>query len=234
MPSAQQQVSPKTGSAKMSTLAIVWGLVAGVAYLGLIQGAAERIYSAVGSSLAPGATDSGLRTLDSQLTSQFHIAVNSFSSLSTVAIAAIPVAILGTIALGLAVRLRPAQGAFSSLLIVAGVLGLVGTALLFVDLVANDPSHRSAFFLAIGTIVVAAVLLRLQKFVRRFYQRSPAAATLIIGLVAVAYLFLANNSSIFTIVLEDLDIYLAVAAFAIVIYAGYHTTRHGQRLRRGK
>src|SRR5690348_8152467 len=113
MPSAQQ-VSPKTGSAKMSTLAIVWGLVAGVAYLGLIQGAAERIYSAVGSSLAPGATDSGLRTLDSQLTSQFHIAVNSFSSLSTVAIAAIPMAILGTIALGLAVRIRPTQGAFSS------------------------------------------------------------------------------------------------------------------------
>ena len=232
MPS--NQISPKAGSAKMSTMAIVWGLVAGVAYLGLIQGVATRLYSAVGQSLSPGATDSGLRTLDSQLTSHLHIAVNSFSSLSTIAIAAIPVAAIASIILGLGVRLRATQGAFSSLLIVAGVVGLVGVGLLFVDLVANDTGHRSALFLAIGTIVVGAVILRLQQFVRRFYQRSPAVTSLIVGAVAVAYLFLANNTSIFGIVLQDVDIYLALAAFAIVVYAGYQTARHGQRLRRGK
>jgi hypothetical protein len=232
MPS--NQISPKAGSAKMSTMAIVWGLAAGVAYLGLIKGAAASVYRAVGTSLSPSATDSGLSMLDSDLTKHFHIAVNSFSSLATVAIAAIPVAIIASIALGLAVRLRPTQGTFSSLLVVAGLLGIVGTGLLFVDLVANDSSHRSDIILAIGTIIVTAVLLRLQRVVRGFYQRTPAFATLIVGVVAVAYLFLANNTSIFGIVLQDVDVYLGLAAFALVVYAGAQTARHGLRLRRGK
>jgi hypothetical protein len=230
MPS--NQISPKAGSAKMSTMAIVWGLAAGVAYLGLINGAATQLYNSLKAPLP--SNDSGLRTLDAQLTAHFHIAVNSFSSLATIAVAAIPVAIIATIALGLGVRVRPTQGAFSSLLVIAGVVGLAGVGLLFIDVVANAPANRSALFLALGTIVVGAVLLRLEKFIRRFYQRSPAFASLIVGVVAVAYLFLANNTSIFGIVLQDVDVYLALAAFAIVIYAGYHTVRHGQRLRRGK
>ncbi len=223
MPSAQ--VSPKTGSAKMSTMAIAWGLVAGVAYLGLIN---KVVVNANSSSLGLSlpTTDDGLLAL--------KVPNSVLPTLSQFAVGAIAVAILATLAFGLATRLRPTQGAFPSLLIVSGIVGIVGSGLVFLDVVASDNKNRSDLVVAIGTIVAVAVLLRVQRFVRRFYQRSPAAASLVVGAFIIIYLFLTNGTSIFTILLRDLDIYLALSAFAVVIYAGYQTTRHGQRLRRGK
>src|SRR5260370_17961756 len=144
MPS--NQISPKAGSAKMSTMVIVWGLAAGVDYLGLINGAATQLYNSLKAPLP--SNDSGLRTLDSQLTAHFHIAVNSFSSLATIAVAAIPVAIIATIALGLGVRVRPTQGVFSSLLVVPGVVGLSGAEFLLIALRVRTHSSTHPSLLA--------------------------------------------------------------------------------------
>jgi hypothetical protein len=119
------------------------------------------------------------------------------------------------------------------LLIAAAVLGLAGTALLFFNRVVKD-EKPAEILAALGTIVAIPVLLRVQRFVRRFYQRVPAFASLLVGALLLAYLFLTNGTSISAIIMRDVDIYLALGAFTMVLYSGITLVRRGQQLRRGR
>ncbi len=104
--------------------------------------------------------------------------------------------------------------------------------MLFLGLVATD-KNGNQFVVALATIVLIAVLIRLQRFIRRFYQRAPAAASLILAALIVAYLILGSGTNITSIVLVQMDIWLALIAFAIALYGGIVQIRAGQRLRRG-
>lgn len=222
--------NPRADAAKRASLSIVWGVVAGIAYLGLINGAVDIVKKATGWS-GPGTSfDTGLRTFDSTKYGGAHA---TFASVASIAIPALPVVIVAIVALGIASRVRPGMAVFPGLLIAAAALGLVGAVLLFLDVEANT-QNRNDFLVALGTIVGISILLRLQKFVRRFYRRTPAVASLIVGLVVVIYIFLSNGTSIPSIVLAQIDIWLALVAFAIALYGGIAMVRLGQRMGRGR
>jgi hypothetical protein len=213
---------------QMAVLSIVWGAVAGVAYLGLVKRAVDLIKAATGWAGPSTSFDSGLLTIDPAQAGQTH------STVYIVAIAALPLAILAIIGLGLVARVRPTTTVASGLLIPAALLGLLGVVLLFLDVVATV-KNRDDFLLALGTLVVIAVLLRLQRSLRHLYRRSPALVSLLVGVLVLAYTFLTNGSTnISAIVLSDVDIWLALAAFAIVLYSAIVLVRLGRMLRRGR
>lgn len=214
---------------KMAVLALVWGLVAGVAYFGLIKHVVQLIMAATGWAGPSISFDSGLITIDPGQAGQVG---HTHTALYTTAIAALPIAILVIVGLGIVARVRPTATLLTGLLIPAALLGLVGTLLLFVDVVATV-KNRNDFLLALGTVVVIALLLRLQRFVRHFYRRSPAVVSVIVGLVLLSYIFVTNGTTnISTIVLTDIDIWLALAAFTIALYCGIILVRRGYSLRR--
>lgn len=219
--------SPQVDAAKRASMSIVWSVMAGVAYLGLIS----KALGAVGAALhwsAP-SIDPGLITIPQ---SQAQIG-GPYASLATLAIAAIPVATVAGIGLGIGTRIRPKVTVLPSLLFVAGLLGLIGALLLgFTQMV--NPKKGLEFGVAIGTIVVVAILVRLQRFIRRFYRRSPAVASLLVALLILVYFILSNGTSISAVFLEQLDIWLGLISFGIVLYSGFQLIRASQRLRKGR
>ena len=214
----------KARAARMASLSIAWGLVAGVAYLGLI-GTLIGQFKGVIPQWAPPAIDPGIVNTPSAHASA------SLASLRTVAIAAIPFAIIAIIGLGIVLRLRPTMVAIAGLLIAAACLGLAGTVLVFITVVVDNADTRNGFLVALVTIIAVPVLLRLQRFIRRFYDRSPALVTLLFGALALAYFIFSNNASISSIVLGQLNDWLALIAFGIALYAGLAAVRHGGRAR---
>ncbi|HEV2456793.1 MAG TPA: hypothetical protein VGS80_00385, partial [Ktedonobacterales bacterium] len=127
-----KQGNPKADAAKMAALAIVWGAVAGVAYLGLISKVIDLIKKATGW-VGPGAPyDTGLLAIDPA-----QIAGHGHSQLYIIAISAIPFAIVAAIALGVVAWVRPALVPISGLLIPAGLIGIVGVGLVFINVVVN-------------------------------------------------------------------------------------------------
>ncbi len=219
---------PQVAAAKRASMGIAWSVVAGVAYLGLISAA----LNAVGGSLISAnllADNVALYAIPQAK----EVIGGQYASLASAAIAAIPVAIVVGIAIGIAARLRPTTGLFSTLLFLAGLLGLIGVLLLAVTQFAN-PKKELAFAIAIGTIVVVGLVLRLEHVIRRFYGRSPAIASLILAALILVYFVLTNTTSISSVFLDNLNIWLALVAFAIVVYSGYHHIRAGHRLRKGR
>jgi hypothetical protein len=126
-------------------------------------------------------------------------------------------------------RARPGITILATLSIVASVIGLAGSAFLFLATVANAKNGQD-FLIALLTIVLVFVLVRLQRFVRRFYQRSPAFATLVFGLLAIVFIILSNGTSITAIILSQIDYWLALVAFGITLYASGNLTRHSRKL----
>lgn len=222
-----KQSGSRAGASKLATLGIAWGAVAGVAYLGLLKTGVDVVKKATGWA-GPGEFDAGLIKLGSAQAGQAN------TSLGTVAITALPFAIIAVLGIGLATRLRPTMPALPPLMIAAAVLGLAGTALLFFNRVVKDEKPVE-IVAALGTIVAIPVLLRVQRFVRRFYQRAPAIASLLVGALLLAYLFLTNGTSISAIIMREVDIYLALGAFTMVLYSGITLARRGgQQVRRGR
>lgn len=216
----------KARATRMASLSVAWGLVAGVAYLGLIGTALGQMKGVI-PQWTPPAIDPGIVS-----TPGVH-ASPSLSSLRTVAVAAIPFAIVAVIALGIAARLRPTTIAFSGLLIGAACLGLAGTVLVFITVVVEDADTRNGLLVAVVTIVAVPILLRLQRFIRRFYDRSPALVSLLFGALALIYFIFSNNASISSIVLSQLNDWLTLIAFGVALYAGIRAVRHGIRARSG-
>jgi hypothetical protein len=208
---------------KMASLSIVWGAVAGVAYLGLIEQAVTLIKKSTGWN-GPDAGDTGLRTFAAPAIGP------SLTPIGTILVEALPFAVVAVLALGIAARVRPALTWLSGVQIAAGVVGLVGAALIFVGAVANNAGQRTGFLVALGTIVAVSILLRLQRVIRRFHRRYPAVASLLVGALVIAYIFLTNGTSLSGIVLSKLDVWLALVAFSVVVFAAVQLTRIAQHL----
>ncbi|MBF6590225.1 MAG: hypothetical protein IVW57_06785 [Ktedonobacterales bacterium] len=223
----RKNIDAKAEAAKMASLSLILGIAAGVAYLGLIRRAVMLLQSTTQIAGLNANFDSGLLTLASAQPG------TPSTSLATVAVAALPVAIIATLALSFAARVRPAIAVFPSLLIAAAILGLLGAVALFLYVV-NTARHRNDFLVALGTIVAVSILLRLQRSVRQFYRRNPALVSAIVGVVAIAYLVLTNGINISSILLSDVDIWLALIAFVLVLYSAIKMVRLGTRLRRGR
>lgn len=215
---------PRADARKMSALAIAWGIVAGIAYLGLISAAIKLVKSQV-SSWQGVSVDPGIL----QLAQAKH---SSQATISTLVIAALPVAIVAVLALGIVARTRPTAPAVAPLLILAALLGLAGTVLVGVGLVVNR-QNATELAIALATIVIVAILIRLSRFIRRFYSRSPAAASMLFALLTVAYLIVADSSTnISSIALSQVDLWLSLVAFGVALYAGIVIARARRRMRR--
>lgn len=216
---------PRADARKMSSLAIAWGIVAGIAYLGLI-GAAITFLKKQVSAWQGITVDPGIL----QLAQAKH---STQATISTLVLAALPVAIIAVIALGIIARARPNLPVAGPLLILAALLGLAGSVLLFLGLVVNA-QNGTELAVALATIVLVAILLRLSRYIRRFYGRSPAAATMLFALLTVAYLILSNGGgNISSIVLSQVDVWLSLIAFAIALYSGAVVVRARRRMRKG-
>lgn len=215
---------PRADARKMSALAIAWGIVAGIAYFGLISAvikfAKSQVTSWQGVNVDPGIL---------QLAQAKH---TTHTTISTLVIAALPVALVAVIALGVVARARPTLPPIGPLLIVAALLGLAGTVLLGVGLVVT-PQNGSQLAIAVATIVIVAILLRLSRFIRRFYSRSPAAASMLFALLTVAYLIVADSSTnISSIALSQVDLWLSLVAFGLALYSGIVVARARRRMRK--
>jgi hypothetical protein len=217
--------NPRADANKMAWLSIVWAVVAGIAFLGLLKKAVTLIQAQTNGVWTAPTIDPGLVNLEHLSAGQAH------SQVFLIAVYAIPVAIVGAAILGIILRIRPTLVVLSLLLIVASLLGISGLVLLFTNVV-YTVSTRNGILLALGTIVVVWILLRLERFARRFYQRVPAVASVVFGIIVLAYLILSNNASISSILLGQADVWLALIAFVIVFYSGIKLARSGQKLRK--
>jgi len=222
----KQQTDPRVDAAKRASLAIAWGVAAGVAYLGLIYQAVQIIVNATNGQWAGVPVDKGIISYGAQ----FKEFGDPYTQIATFVIAALPIAIIATIVLGIVARARPRLSVTAGLLIAASILGLAASLLLFVAIVANL-KNGVQFVVALATIVIVSILLRLQRGVRRFFRRSPAVASLLFAAVTVFYLILSNGANISGLVLQQVDIWLLLLAFAIVFYCGVSLVRIGARLR---
>jgi hypothetical protein len=222
----KQQTDPRVDASRRASLAIAWGVAAAVAYLGLIYQAVLLIVNATNGQWSGGNIDQGIIHAGTTF-KQFG---ETYAQLATIVVAALPIFIVATIVLGIVARVRPRLTFIAPLLITCGVLGLAASLLLIVALVAN-PKNGIQFAIALITIVIVSVLLRLQRGIRRFFRRSPALASLLFAAVTVFYLIISNSANISSLMLEQVDVWLALLAFAIVTYCGVTLVRIGQRLR---
>lgn len=222
----RKNIDAKAEAAKLASLCIVWGVGAAVAYLGGIHRAIDLIKNA---THAPGLStdfDAGLISL-----------VNTNggagpTALVTLGITALPIAIIATLVLGFLARAKPTLGALPVGLVLAAAVGLIGGVGLFLNAV-NTNENRTQFIAALATIVLVSILLRISKGVRGFYRSNPALVSAIVGVVSIAYLFLINGANIPGILLSEIDIWLALASFGIVLYSGINMIGLGMRARRG-
>ena len=222
----RQKIDPRIVVAQMSSLSIAWGIAAGVAYLGLIKRAIDVVAAATPWTGAN--VDSGLISLNAERSTRL---AGSFGSIVGPVVVALPFAIVAVIALGILIRARPRLASSAGVaLIVAALLGIIGAFLLFLAQVATR-ERGTEFIVALVTIVIVAVLLRLQRFVRRFYSRSPAFATLFFGVFTIVYLILANGVNISSIVLSQVDVWLGIISFAIALYAGFKLVNAARKAR---
>ncbi|HEV2237595.1 MAG TPA: hypothetical protein VGR57_13105 [Ktedonobacterales bacterium] len=220
---AGKAVDAKTQVARMASLSVAWGLLAGVAFLGLIKSAVDY---AKAHSAWPGFTvDGGLSTLNVS-----RVASN-YQSLTHLAVIALPIAAGAVIALGIATRVRPTLPVFAVLALVAAVIGLLSAGVIFAAEVVNAQNETSTV-VAVATIVLVGVLLRLQRFIRHFYRRTPAFTSLLFVAVTLAYLILSNGSNLSTLILSQVHVWLALIAFLIALYATISQVRAGRRLAR--
>jgi hypothetical protein len=222
----RRNIDAKAEAAKLASLSIVWGVAAAVAYLGGIHKAIDLLKSATNAPGLDFTFDSGLIALATPKGSAGP------TSLVTLGITALPIAIIATLVLGFLARAKPTMGALPVGLVLAAAVGLIGGVGLFLNAV-NTNENRTQFIAALATIVLVSILLRISKGVRRFYRSNPALVSAIIGIVSVAYLFLLNGANIPGILLTEIDIWLALASFGIVLYSGINMIGLGMRARRG-
>jgi hypothetical protein len=214
---------PRVSALKMASLLIAWGLAALLAYLGGIRKFVDFVVTATPWT-GPGVEiDTGL------ISPKLGSFGGTYSPIVTATIVALPFAIGAIILFGMILRTRPGITILASLSIVASVIGLAGSIFLFLAVVANAKNGKD-FLVALLTILLVFVLVRLQRFVRRFYQRSPAFATLFFALLAIVFLILSTGTSISAIIVTQIDYWLALVAFGFTLYASINLTRHSRRL----
>jgi hypothetical protein len=229
----RSSVDPRREVVKRAMLCVAWGVVAGVAYFGLIGQGVSVIAKATGLIGQGETIDSGLINLTTSTSSGGVSVPESLHALAVTALAILPIAIIAIIVLGILLRVRPRQGILAALLIIAGALGLLGSLVFFLRVVATA-NNGKGFLLALITGVVVSILLRLQRSIRQSYRTNPALVTLLVALLTLIYLVLSNGTSITAIFLADIDVWLALVGFAIVFYAGIQIARYRRLIPRGK
>lgn len=217
----------KKQATRMASLSVAWGIIAGVAYLGLINTAIVALSKIAPEAIAPGQVDTGILHAP---VAQFAGGLASFAPLVTIGI---PVAAVAVIGLGIAARFKPAIPWLALGQIVAALLGLFAGLVLFVAVVLT-PRDTTEVAVALLTIVVVGVLVRLQKLVRRFYRYSPGLASLVLAALTLAYLILSSGASVSAVLLQQVDTWLALLAFFLALYAGVIGMRASRRLGMGK
>jgi hypothetical protein len=213
----------RVSALKMASLLIAWGLVALLAYLGGVRRFVDFVANA---TPWPGP---GIEIDNGLVNPKLGGFGGTYGPIVTATIVALPFAIGAIILFGMILRARPGITILASLSIVASVIGLAGSIFLFLATVANEKNGQG-FLIALLTIVLIFVLVRLQRFIRRFYQRSPAFATLFFALLAIIFVILSNGTTITAIILSQIDYWLALVAFGITLYASVNLTRHSRRL----
>jgi hypothetical protein len=208
----------------MASLGIVWSVLAGVAYLGIIRGVVDQIKTAL-KVTDPTIDTQGLRYL------HYVAAGVGSSSVFNFALTAVPFAIGAVLLMAIATLVRPQLIPVPIVLVIAALVGLVTSLLLFLNQV-YTPANQLSFVVAVGTVAGVWLLLRLERYVRRLHRVNPAVSTLLLAVLVVAYLVAYNAANISTLVLRQIDIWLAVAAFAITLYAAIRALQESARLQR--
>ncbi len=219
---SNKRTNPRDEATKMASLGIVWSVLAGVAYLGIIHGVVEQIKTALKVS-DPTINTQGLRNL------HYDPAGIVSSSVFSFALTAAPFAVAAVLLLAIATLVRPQLIPVPIVLVIAALVGLVTSLLLFLNQV-YTPANRLSFLVAVGTVAGVWLLLRLERYVRRLHRVNPAVSTLVLAVLVVAYLVAYNAANISTLVLRQIDVWLAVAAFAITLYAAIRASQESARL----
>src|SRR5215469_6120864 len=217
---------------KRATLCIVWGIVAGVAYLGLIGRGVSVAAKATGLIPSGETIDSGLINLTTSNSGGVTVPA-SLNALAIAALGALPIVTIAIIVLGILLQVRPREALLAGLLIAAAAVGLVGALVFFLRVVATE-NNGKGFIVALLTGIIISLMLRLQRSVRHSYQRNPALVTLVVALVAIIYLVLSNGTNIYSIILTDVDVWLALIAYVIVLFTGIGIARYRRMIPRGK
>jgi hypothetical protein len=220
---SKKQTDPKAEAEKMASLGIVWSVLAGVAYLGLIKAVVDPLEK--NGWAGPTISTHGLRNLTADSTG--FISADLFK----VALVAMPFAIGAALLLAIAGRIRPDFVPVPAVFILAAVVGLAGSVALFLNQV-YTPANRLGFLVALGTIVGVWILLRLERYVRRLHRLNPAVSTLLIAVLVIIYLVASTSANISSIVLKQIDVWLAVVALIIVLYAAIRLLQESLRLQR--
>ena len=215
---------PKAEAAKMASLSIVWGVLAGVAYLGIIALLVTRL-SQMGVN-GPVVNTNGLRSISPDLKGA------PAEGVLKLVVEALPFVIGALILLAIAARALPQLVPVPVLLILAALIGFVGTAVLFLNRM-NLTQNRTGFLIALGTIIGLWILVRVEGHVRRLSKRNPAVASLLLTVLVVAYLVASNVTTIPALILGEIDVWLALIAFVIVLYAGIRMLRQSIRIQNG-
>jgi hypothetical protein len=208
-------------AAKMASLSIVWGVLAGVAYLGIIAFLVSRL-SQLGVN-GPTVNTEGLRSISPDMRGA------PAAGVLTLLVDALPFAIGAVILLAIAARALPQLVPVPALMILAALIGFVGTAILFLNRM-NLTGNRTEFLIALGTIVGLAIVARLERYVRRLNRNNPAVGSLLLAVLVVAYLVASTVATIPTLILGEIDVWLALAGFLIVLYAGIRLLRASMRI----
>ncbi|HEY1387830.1 MAG TPA: hypothetical protein VGF38_04735 [Ktedonobacterales bacterium] len=220
---AGKTIDAKTQVMRMASLSVSWGILAGIAYLGLIKVAVDY---ATSQTPWPGfAVDSGIIAINPA-----HVA-STYQGLTSAALIIVPIAVVAVIGLGIAARIKPTISALPIAALAAALLGLVGVGAIFLAQVATV-QNGTQFLVALATIVLVAVLVRLQKIIRRFYQRTPALTTLLFAVITLTYLILSNGTSLAGIILSQVHVWLATIAFLIAFFAAVGQVRASRRIGR--
>lgn len=222
---------PRAEAMKVASLAVAMGIAAAGAYFGVVARLLALLASAIPTWDAPTIDQGILSYGDPKLNAHIVQFTGAYTSLAPAIIGTLPLAILAVLVFGVLGRTRPGSGVIAGLLIAGAALGLGGALALFLAVVVNARNGRD-FIVALVTIVLVAVLLRVQRFVRRFFQRSPGSASLVFTVLVILGLVLSNGVNISSIVLAQIDVWLAIVAFAVALYAGIRLARWGQLHRR--
>jgi hypothetical protein len=206
--------------------------VAGVAYFGLIGQGVSAAAKATGLIPSGETIDSGLINLTNSNSGGVAVPA-ALHALAIAALGALPIVNIAIIVLGILLQVRPREALLAGLLLAAAAVGLVGALVFFLRVVATENNGKS-FIIALLTGIIVSLILRLQRSVRHSYQRNPALVTLVVAVVAIIYLVLSNGTNIYSIILTDVDVWLALIAYAIVLFAGIGIARYRRMIPRGK
>jgi uncharacterized membrane protein YiaA len=159
---------------------------------------------------------------------------NPLSLLFLVLVLLIPVAAIGVIVMGFIARVRNASRVETNVNIVAAIVGIAGTVIMFIPLVAENTNIQQKFLFAAVIVVATTIVSRIQKQLRNLFQDHPTIAS--VGLLVIAYatLYLASQVTFEAIIVTQIGVWLGLIAFVISLYAAYRTSREARAARKGK